>query len=150
MKLTIELVPKSAWFNNLRSLISQEQWDALRKQTYRRVQYRCEICGGRGKKHPVECHEKWSYDDEQHVATLTGLYGLCPSCHEVKHIGLAHKNGRLDIALQHLACVNQITVQEARNMANAAMQQWQQRSQFNWQIDIQDFLKHEKDWDATE
>ena len=69
MKLTIELVPQSSWGNNLRSEanLSKGQWDKLRKESYRKANYKCEICGEKGPKWPVECHEIWHYDDEKHT-----------------------------------------------------------------------------------
>jgi len=63
--LTVELVPSSSWFSNVRSNVSKKTWDFLRKSTYKKANHRCEICGGRGDKWPVECHEVWDYDDQK-------------------------------------------------------------------------------------
>ena len=59
IKLTIELVPKTAWYKNVRSEVSKDRWDELRKECYRNANYKCEVCGGTGPKWPVECHEIW-------------------------------------------------------------------------------------------
>ena len=136
VRLTIELVPRNAWCNNLRSLLPSDKWDRLRKETYRRVNYCCEICGGKGPTHPVECHEKWEYDDKKHIATLVGLLGLCPACHETKHMGLAQLRGRGDIARKHLAKVNGITDAQARKMIADAFRVWHERDQYDWTTDI--------------
>lgn len=135
-RLSIELVPRSAWFQNLRSMLQPGQWDRLRRSTYRRAEYACEICGGTGPEHPVECHEKWEYDDKRYVATLVGLYGLCPACHEVKHIGLAKKRGRLDQARTHLSAVNETTLAQADKDIDAAFYKWRQRSEHQWTVNI--------------
>jgi hypothetical protein len=137
--LSIELVPRGAWFKNLRNMLPEEKWNKLRRATYLRVAYKCEICGGVGPTHPVECHERWEYDDEKHIATLAGLYGLCPACHECKHIGLTQLKGRLPQALQHLAVVNNITEAEAERMVRDAFQIWKARSKHAWTIHIRDF-----------
>ena len=137
VRLSIELVPRGAWFQNLRSMLPAERWDELRKATYRRVGYTCEICGGKGPKHPVECHEKWEYDDKRHIAKLVGLYGLCPACHECKHIGLAQVRGRLRQAQAHLATVNGISEQEAARMIRDAFRVWKDRSAHEWTVDIE-------------
>ncbi|AKJ73572.1 hypothetical protein SP39_1 [Salmonella phage 39] len=79
------MVPKTAWFTNLRSHLSKSNWDVVRKKCYAKANYKCEICGGKGTKHPVECHEIWDFGNGK--ITLKGLIALCPSCHEVKHIG---------------------------------------------------------------
>ena len=136
VRLSIELVPRGAWFRNLRSLLPVEQWNSLRKATYRRVGYRCEICLGKGTRHPVECHEKWEYDDKHHIAKLIGLYGLCPACHECKHIGLAQVKGRLHQARKHLADVNGVSEDEAAMMIYDAFQVWERRSEHDWDVDI--------------
>lgn len=135
-KLTIELVPRSAWHRNLRSMLPPSHWDKLRRDTYKRVNYKCEICGGVGPNHPIECHERWSYDDKKQVAKLTGLYGLCPACHEVKHIGLAQVKGRLPQAAEHLANVNNITPEEAISIIQDAFELWAERSEHDWDVDI--------------
>ncbi len=85
--LTIELVPQSVFYDNVRALLTQSQWDVVRKQVYSQAYYVCQICGGVGPKHPVEAHEIWQYDDKLLTQTLVGMVGLCPSCHQVKHIG---------------------------------------------------------------
>ena len=84
MKLTVELVPRSLWGINLRSELPKSKWDKLRKATYKKANFVCEICGGVGRKWPVECHEIWHYDDENKVQRLDGLIALCPPCHQVK------------------------------------------------------------------
>ena len=136
MKLTIELVPKTAWYENLRSELSNDEWDKLRKETFKKANYTCEICGGTGPKWPVECHEIWDYDDENKTQTLKGLIALCPSCHEVKHIGLARVRGNEYRALQHLERVNNITKSEAEKVMNEAFDVWNERSKHEWTLDL--------------
>lgn len=58
-RLTIELVPKTCWFSNVRDRVSRQDWDRIRSQVYEQADRRCEVCGGRGSRHPVECHEVW-------------------------------------------------------------------------------------------
>lgn len=135
-KLTIELVPKTVWFKNLRSELSQEEWDKLRKATYKSAGYKCEVCGGKGPKHPVECHEIWEYDDENKIQKLLGLIALCPSCHEVKHIGLAQMNGNYERARKHLAKVNGWSEEDAEYYIQAQFEIWALRSQFDWKLDL--------------
>lgn len=82
-RLTVELIPSTSWFTNVRSHLPTGEWDLVRRAVYRRARYRCEVCGGRGggpdgPNHPVECHEVWAYDDEHHVQRLERLVALCP------------------------------------------------------------------------
>jgi hypothetical protein len=135
-RLTIELVPRTCWFSNVRSEVSSADWETLKKLTSKAANYHCEVCGGRGPKWPVECHEVWEYLEPQHVQRLIRLVALCPACHEVKHIGLAQIHGRLDEALRHLAKVNSWSTSATRAYAEAAMETWDRRSQFEWTLDL--------------
>lgn len=135
-RLTIELVPESCWFSNVRSNVSQEEWDRLRRATYRSAGYICEICGGRGHNHPVECHEKWFYDDENKIQRLIGLLALCPDCHEVKHFGLANKKGRTNEALAQLSKVNGWSIQKAEEYVDEQFHIWLERSKHSWILDV--------------
>ena len=141
-RLTIELVPKTTWFNNVRSALTTKQWDLLRKDSYKKANYRCEVCNGVGAKHPVECHEIWAFDEESKIQILTGLISLCPSCHEVKHIGLALKKGNGDRALRHLAKVNNWNEQDAEDYAFSAFELHAIRSNQQWTVNI-DFITQE-------
>lgn len=136
MKLTIELVPKTCWFSNLRSNLDAADWTRLKRMTSAKAGARCEICGGRGPQWPVECHEIWRYDDISKIQTLAGLVALCPACHECKHIGLATVRGRVDQAVEHLARVNGISVQEATAYVDACFVKWEERSFFLWRLDL--------------
>lgn len=135
-KLTIELVPYGQWFDNLRSRLQPGQWELLKRACYVRAGHRCEVCAGRGKRHPVECHEIWHFDDVRSVQTLTGLIALCPSCHRVKHIGNANRMGLLWPTLKHMAKVNSWPLYMAEAYSEVMMDQWQYRSQFAWTLNL--------------
>ena len=135
-KLTIELVPKGQWGTNLRSELPKNRWDQLRRETYRNSGHVCEICGGKGKKWPVECHERWKYDETNKSQILIGLISLCPPCHEVKHMGRANAMGRGDVAKSHLMKVNGWTEGEAGAYIENAFKTWIRRSSENWSLDI--------------
>jgi len=142
MKLTIELVPKTAWYNNLRSQFTKEQWDFIRKYAYKRAGYKCEICGDTGDNHPIEAHEEWHYNDKNHTMTLDKVTALCPACHQVKHIGLAKKRGKLDEAIEHFIKVNGCTKEFAITYINVRIGLWKERSKSSWTLDI----KKQQDW----
>jgi len=139
-RLTIELVPQTSWFNNVRSIVTQEEWNHIRKFIYQRAGYVCEICGGRGSKHPVECHEVWKFeerpDNDSHLQTLVDLIALCPACHQVKHIGLSLHRGLGEQATRHLMYVNGMTEDEAYAYIQEAFRIWEERSNHQWEVDI--------------
>jgi len=132
--LTIELVPKTAWYTNLRSELSKDKWDELRRITYKRANYICEICGGVGDKYPVECHEEWEYDDVNHIQKLIKLIALCPKCHKVKHIELSKIRGEYDSCLLHLMRVNNWNLSKAEEYIQESFKIWEERSKHKWVI----------------
>jgi len=134
--LSVELVPQSCWCSNVRDHVHREQWDQLRRATYRSANYRCEICGGQGPEWPVECHEVWHYDDVAHVQTLQRLVALCPACHAVKHIGLAEIKGHAAEARAHLAHVNAWTEAETETYLARVWRVWEERSAYDWRLDL--------------
>lgn len=137
LKLTVELVPSTSWGNNLRSEanLPTSKWDALRRASYQKAGYRCEVCGGKGKKHPVECHEIWHYDDQSKTQTLKGLVSLCPLCHQAKHLGRSLSLGKTYV-LEHLAKVNQLTAGELERYVVEVFQTWEERSQHEWALNL--------------
>lgn len=134
--LTIELVPKSSFYSNVRSEVTRSQWDKIRKQVYDNAGHKCEICGGVGKRHAVEAHEIWNYNDVDNIQTLVGMIALCPSCHQVKHIGLAQIQGKFHYALGHLAKINSWTLQHSNAYVERCFEEWNRRSQKKWKLDI--------------
>jgi len=136
MRLTIELVPSSSWFSNVRSEVSKEEWDRIRKKCYQRANYRCEICGGKGPTHPVECHEEFHYDEYRGLQILIRLIALCPACHEVKHYGLATVNGRAKEAREHLMKINNMSEVDAHCYLKGVAEEWQLRNKIDWILDL--------------
>ena len=139
-KLSIELVPSTCWYSNIRSNVSTQVWDILRRDTYKRAKYTCEICGGKGNQWPVECHEIFEYIEDPELETniqrLVNLIALCPACHKVKHIGLASIQGLLEDALQHLSQVNNWPAKRAYRYSQQAFRIWEERSLCQWKLDI--------------
>ena len=140
MKLTIELVPKTAWYSNVRSNVTKHEWDLIRNKCYVKASHKCELCKdvgtNQGVKHKVECHEIFEYDDINHIQKLTQLIALCPYCHKVKHPGLAEMNGEIDIVIAQLIKVNNMSDIEAKQYIKDSFKMWKERSKYNWKLDI--------------
>ncbi|ASV44250.1 hypothetical protein PBI_SCTP2_235 [Salicola phage SCTP-2] len=134
--LEIELVPKTSWYQNLRKALSNKDWEIVKKETFKNASYRCEICNGKGNKHPVECHEVWEYDDINHIQTFIRPIALCPLCHQAKHLGLQLKLGRFDQTVRHIKKLNRMTDQEIDSYVMKCFQQHNQRSKHNWTVDM--------------
>lgn len=135
--LQVEMVPRSCHFSNLRSNLPTRDWDHLRKTCYLTAGHSCEVCGGRGYRHAVECHEIWRYDDDLLTQTLTGLIALCPSCHRVKHMALAREMGWDADAERHFCRVNGWSRSLMREYMDAVFEVYEERSLHAWSLNIE-------------
>lgn len=135
-KLQIELVPSTCWWTNVRKFVTKKEWDIIRLPVYARANYYCEICGEQGTKHPVECHEIWSYDEATLTQRLKKFQALCPLCHEVKHIGFAALLGNSERASERFIRINDITIEKAKDVMKVVNKQHGSRSIRDWKLDI--------------
>lgn len=141
-KLSIELIPVNLWNQNVRQFLSREKWDTIRRAVYKAANNVCEICGGVGPKHPVECHEKWEYDDVNCTQTLVGFVALCPTCHGAKHLGYViatEKNSGVDDFIRvvdKLKEVNSWTDERTALYILEQFEQWETRNQKEWSCDL--------------
>ena len=139
-RLTVELIPRTLFFSNVRTLLPKKYWDNIRKDSYEKAQNKCEICGDTGKNqgygHNVECHEIWGYDDEKRIQKLTGLISLCPKCHQVKHFGRTSAIGKQAEAFKHMEKVNNWNHKQCLDHLKLAMSEWMDRSKYQWFIDL--------------
>jgi hypothetical protein len=142
--LTIELVPKSSWHDNVRSKVVPSRWNRIRKRVYERAGHSCEACGGSYKGRPAECHEMWEFDLPTKTQRLVRLIALCNACHEVKHFGLAEIRGRAAAALRHLAVTNGWTPIQAMEYVREAGKLWVLRNQVIWKVDISALKQYEE------
>lgn len=147
MELLTEMVPKTAWGSNVRDHVKGSEWDKIKEWCYKRSNYNCEVCGQHGKlqgrRHRVEAHEIWHYDDVKLVQTLVGLIALCPSCHKSKHYGRAINVGDDKFVRQHLKKINKHwTWKNVFDHCKNAISLYQERSLKNYILNM-DYLKSE-------
>lgn len=139
-KLTVELIPSTCHFSNVRTTVTPKEWDKIRFLSYELANNKCEICNDSGKyqgyKHNVECHEIWEYNDETHSQTLTGLISLCPFCHQVKHIGRAIAMGRQEVCFKQLMKINNWTKEQVMEHVTASFELHKERSKHQWTLDL--------------
>lgn len=138
LPLTIELVPQTSWYDNMRKALPKTEWDRLRQRTYAAYGHQCGICGAKGKLH---CHERWVYDEHTRTQTLIGFIALCEWCHHVKHIGLAgvlasRGQIRFECVIRHFMKVNNCDRRTFEAHENAAFDLWDERSRHDWRVDL--------------
>ncbi len=138
LKLSIELVPKTSWYKNLRKKMKQSQWNKLRKKVYTEQGNVCAICGAGGR---LNCHEVWSYDEAKHIQKLMGFSAVCNMCHNVEHFGRAQilaSQGHLDLnaVVEHFMKVNGTNQTVFEKHKTEAFRIWRERSQHEWKTDL--------------
>ena len=137
--LFVDLVPSSCWFTNVRSCVSEADWERLRRTITTRAGRRCEICGSaedRDRRRWLEAHERWTYDAAARRQTLRRLICLCTDCHTMTHFGLATVRGTDAAALGHLMAVTALSRSEAEAHVRQAFRTWEERSAVTWSLDL--------------
>jgi hypothetical protein len=134
--VTLQPIPSSAHYMNVRELLTATQWKRLRDPLAEDAGNCCELCGGRGERWPTECHEWWDYDDQTHTARLRRLIILCPNCHHMQHFGFFGGIGVLSEqdVINYLVAINQWSTVQSRAHIKEAQTTWAERSQYQWQI----------------
>ncbi len=142
LKLKIDLIPTTAWYSNLRNVLTKSEWDKIRKKVYKRDNYKCTICNGVGKHHPVEAHEKWEWDFKTKEQILVEIISLCPTCHKVHHYGFnCFNRGVCEPLKWHFVRVNKCSVQDFENHIDESQMIWENRNRINWKLDEDSYQK---------
>ena len=75
-KLKVELVPKTCFYSNVRTLLPKKYGAQRRKDSYENASNRHEICGDTGNNqgyiHNVESDQIWEYADALKVEIVNG------------------------------------------------------------------------------
>jgi hypothetical protein len=137
--LFVDLVPRSCWFTNVRSCVSEQDWERLRRMITARAGQRCEAChrpADREAGRWLEAHERWAYDDATRTQSLRRLICLCTDCHQATHYGLATVKGQDAQAMKHLCAVTGLSRPDVEQLIEAAFETWHQRSLTTWELDL--------------
>lgn len=130
-----DMLPSNVWEANLRHLLTEAEWDRLRKFCYQAAGNTCVACGSRGEPH-VEAHEAWSFDERTGVQKLKGLLCLCPTCHKAKHLGFANRIGRLPQVLGRLKWLNDWDDEALSEELAKVQARQEQLSRRDWKLDL--------------
>lgn len=135
-RLIVDLVPRTSWAANVRSLMPAGQWRDLSRRVRARAGDRCESCGGTFRPQQLAAHERFSFDERTRTQRLERLVALCTACHLATHYGFACTQQREDEALAQLELVNEWTRPHAKRHVRTAYAVWEQRSQIEWTVDL--------------
>ena len=143
-RLTFELIPEECWRANLRTFLTTEQWDIVRKDAYKNSGHKCSKCGAKGR---LEAHEVWHYDDKKALQKLVGVTALCSSCHKVVHISRTFLVGEGELAEAHFKKVNACSQSDFHAELQRANEEYLKRNQvegwttdFSWLYETYGFL----------
>lgn len=134
-----DMLPSTTWEANLRHMLSDAEWNRLRKFCYQAAGNTCIACGSRGEPH-IEAHESWRFDEATGVQKLRGLLALCPTCHKAKHLGYAQRIGRLQQVYGRLKWLNDWDDDTLFKQLAQVHTRQEELSKRTWQLDLS-FLK---------
>lgn len=143
LKLPVELVPRTAWWTNVRSHVTMSEWEKCKRYAKAKTGGVCIVCGdvgtNQGRRYAVEAHEIWAYDDTRKIQTLVDIVPLCPRCHQCKHLG--RSRATMDInqwtrLIQHFMDVNQMPEGLVEGYLMNVFDVWERRSEHKWELDV--------------
>lgn len=135
--LSVDLIPSTCWFTNIRSCVSKEDWKRIAMGVRRRAGKQCELCGGKDAPTEgvfLEPHERFDYVGG--VQVLRRLVCACSRCHKAIHFGHAQATGQEAAAWERLATVNQWDDAQIKQHVRHAFDVWAARSRQDWTLDI--------------
>lgn len=132
-KLTIELLPKGAWNNDLSKTLAKKDWDTLRNFCYKKANHKCEICGYQTD--DLDAHEVWEFDVDKKTQTLKNIIAICSKCHGVKHFKNSVRLGYGDKAKSHFLSINNCSEMEfANHLFESVLNYEKQNKIFRWKM----------------
>jgi len=137
LKLWANLIPKNSFFDNLRHIFTNEEWDIIRKFVYKRDDYKCNIC--KQEEIKLEAHEEWVYNYKEETQKLNNIISLCSLCHFNKHLGFAEiliKEKKLTkkSLIKHWGWINQEKEENFDSYRDRVFELWNLKNVIKWKI----------------
>jgi len=149
IKLYIDMIPRTSWYTNARSILAGHEWNKIKRKVYQINDNKCSICNGKGPKHPVEAHERWEYNEDTRIQKMVDIIPLCPKCHLTTHYGLAQIQGKEAMAYEHFKAVNGFEEHEVEHYMEEGYKTWIRLSKIDWIVDVTYLIDKYED-DLTE
>ena len=133
-KLKIELIPDGCWHYNLRNLLSEAQWNFIKKDAKERSDFKCSICGRKTSR--LEAHEQWSYDTDKGIVKLENVIAICKDCHGAIHMNRTQLTSNAIKVEDHYMKVNNCSYSQMRaDMGKANEEQKRLNLVDEWKLD---------------
>ena len=134
-RLYIDMIPKTTYFKNVRSLFTDEDWNLIRHHIYERVDNRCECCGKKRMKY-LDAHERWEFDEEKKTQKLVRIIALCKLCHSATHYGYSKRTKNIEKINNHIKKINKYTDEELKEHIENSYKIWKDRNKIKWNLDF--------------
>ena len=157
--ISIDLVPKNAWGNNVRAVVSNHVWRMLRwhfgasleqptsgggamcGRSSRGNNYLiCNICAR--KFDNLHLHELWHFDDIELIQKLIGCRAICEDCHSAIHFGRSQAVGLEKQTLAYIQKINEWSEEDATNHVNSSFKEWIRRDRLHYKLDLSYLLEN--------
>ena len=144
MKLKIEMIPRTAYGQNLRSLLSDREWRAISLFVREGSGCVCEICSKQVENiGMMDAHEVWKYQKikgkngkKQYVQKLKKIVAICKECHAVKHLGHSKHSGDYQHMVEHFVMVNNCSPFCFKQAESKSYIRFNKRSKHKWKMQI--------------
>ena len=134
--LYIDMIPKTSYFKNVRSIFSNSDWNLIRHHIYERVSYKCECCGAKRFKY-LEAHERWDFDFTTKKQKLMRIIALCKLCHSATHYGHSSRKTKNIIKInEHIKKVRGFNDDDLEDHISEAYKIWHTRNKIKWELDL--------------
>jgi len=134
-KLYIDMIPKTTYFKNVRSLFNDSDWNLIRHHIYERVNYKCECCGKKKMKY-LDAHERWEFNEETQTQKLVRIIALCKLCHAATHYGHSKRTKNIEKINNHIKKINNYNDEELQEHINNSYALWKERNKIKWNLDF--------------
>jgi len=134
-KLYIDMIPKTTYFKNVRSLFNDSDWNLIRHHIYERVNYKCECCGKKKMKY-LDAHERWEFNEETQTQKLVRIIALCKLCHSATHYGHSKRTKNIEKINNHIKKINNYNDEELQEHINNSYALWKERNKIKWNLDF--------------
>lgn len=134
-KLYIDMIPKTTYFKNVRSLFNDSDWNLIRHHIYERVNYKCECCGKKKMKY-LDAHERWEFNEETQTQKLVRIIALCKLCHSATHYGHSKRTKNIEKINNHIKKINNYNDEELKEHINNSYALWKERNKIKWNLDF--------------
>ena len=147
LKLQVTPIPKPLFGINLRYVLRDSGWKAMRRSILSERGNRCETCSKIVEESSdLHAHEEWVYEttEDSGTAKIRRIAIQCRACHDCEHflmVRMLVRQGRvpkerIQELIQHFCAVNDVGPQVFKRHVLQAKNDWERLSSLSWEVDL--------------